>query len=129
MVRRFPDIQRLLIGALTAAGFGVHAAIETPANLRDVLPFVRVRRIGGWSDRVNDHPTVDVDVFGATYAATEPLAVAVREWLVGPPSPIWQLDHVDVEAEPRELPWGEPDAGIRRWGATYRAVTRRSTST
>lgn len=120
---RFPDVQKLLVADLeTLAGAG-HTGIETPVNLGDVLPFVRVRRIGGPSDRLNDYATVDVDVYEALYGDGELLAEQVRQYLCGPPPPIAALDRVDCETGPRELPWG--DGNVRRWGATYHVVARR----
>lgn len=121
--RRFPDVQRLLVADLVPlVGVG-KVAIQTPGNLADVLPFVRVLRVGGNSDRINDFATVDIDVFAGTYTAGELLAEQIRQWLVGPPPPVPALDRVDVEVAPRELPWG--DGTVRRWNATYRTVARR----
>ncbi len=121
---RFPDVQRLLVFELEALAGAGHTAIQTPPDLTDVLPFVRVLRIGGPSDRLHDFPTIDVDVFAATYTAAELLAEQIRQWLVGPPPPVRELDRVDVDVAPRELPWGDGST-VRRFGATYRAVTRR----
>lgn len=121
--RRFPDVQRLLVDELeTLAGDG-RTAIETPTNLADVLPFVRVLRVGGFSDRINDRATVDIDVFAATYGAAELLAERVRQHLVGPPPPVTLFDRIDCEIAPRELPWG--DGTVRRWNATYLVTSRR----
>lgn len=122
--RRFPDVQRLLVIGLEQFVGAGHTAIETPENLESVLPFVRVMRTGGGRDRLNDMPTVDVDVFAATYSAAESIAEQVAEWLIGPPSGVPEFDRVMVEVGPRELPWVD-DNTVRRWGATYRPVTRR----
>jgi len=120
---RFPDVQRVVVAELeTLAGAG-HAAIETPTDLAERLPFVRVMRSGGYSDRLTDHGVVDIDVFAATYTAVELLAEQIRQHLVGPPPPIGVLDLVEVEVAPRELPWG--DGTVRRFGATYRTHARR----
>lgn len=121
--RRYPDVQRLLVDELEALTGAGHTGIETPVNLADVLPFVRVLRIGGFSDRLNDRATVDVDVFAASYSAGELLAEQVRQHLVGPPPPVVLLDRVDCEIAPRELPWG--DGTVRRWNATYLVTARR----
>ncbi len=124
-MRRFPDVQVLLVNDLeTLAGDG-RTAIETPPDLEERLPFVRIRRSGGSSDRLNDVATVDIDVFAGTYTAGELLAEQIREYLVGPPPPLAAVDRVVCEAAPRELPWGQPDGPVRRWGATYQLISRR----
>lgn len=123
---RFPDVQRVLVDDLeTLAGVG-HTAIETPVDLAGSLPFVRVLRIGGPSDHLNDHASIDIDVFAATYDACEQLAEQIRQHLVGPPPPVAALDWVGCDAGPREMPWG--DGTIRRFNATYTVVSRRRLS-
>lgn len=120
---RFPDVQRVLVAELEALAGDGHTAIETPADLAERLPFVRVLRSGGYSDRIADHAVVDIDVFAASYTAVELLAEQIRQHLVGPPPPVGALDRVEVEVAPRELPWG--DGTVRRFGATYRTHARR----
>lgn len=122
---RFPDVQRLLVADL--AQFG-HTAIETPLDLNDRLPFIRIVRIGGGSGRVSDGPRVEIDVFAGSYLAAEQLAERIRQYLTGPPpGPIF-LDRVDCSIGPRELPWDD-DGLVRRWSAEYEAVTRRRVTT
>ncbi len=121
---RFPDVQRVLVDALPALVGAGRVAARTPSNLAEVLPFVRVLRIGGGRDRINDYPTVDVDTFAATYAQAEELAELVDAWLVGPPPTPSAFDRVEVEVAPRELPWGDGTT-VRRFNATYRIVSRR----
>ncbi len=122
---RFPDVQRLLIDALVGlAGGDEHTGIETPVDLADRLPFVRCRRIGGPSDRLNDFPRIEIDVFAATYSAAENLAETIRQWLCGPPPPLPALDHAECDIGPRELPWGD-GSSIRRWSAEYQITARR----
>lgn len=120
---RFPDVQRVLVDGLVVLTGADRTAIETPADLADRLPFVRVLRVGGHSDRLNDVAVVDVDVFAATYTDGEQLAEQIRQYLVGPPPPIGVLDRVDCEIAPRELPWG--DGQVRRWNATFHITSRR----
>lgn len=120
---RFPDVQRVLVTDLAALVGADRTAIETPPNLAELLPFVRVVRVGGGRDRINDQPTVDIDVFAATYTAAEELADQIDTWLVGPPPTPRVFDRVEVEVAPRELPWG--DGTVRRFNATYRIFSRR----
>lgn len=122
---RFPDVQRVLADGLAFLAGGLdHSDIKTPDNLERVLPFIRVRRIGGPRDVVNDHPTVEIDVFDKLYADVERLAETVSQYLCGPPPPFWQFDSVECDPGPRELPWGDT-ALIRRFGATYHITSRR----
>lgn len=117
-------MQRVLVEALPALVGAGRVASRTPLNLAEVLPFVRVLRVGGGRDRINDYPTVDVDVFAPTYAAAEAMAEAIDAWLVGPPPGPRVFDRVEVEVAPRELPWGD-ESTVRRFNATYRIVSRR----
>ncbi len=122
---RFPDVQRLLVADL--AQFGA-TGVETPTDLNDRLPFVRVVRTSGPSGRTSDTSRIDVDVFAVSYLAAEQLAERIRQYLTGPPPGPVLLDRVDCLIGPRELPWDE-DGLVRRWGAEYEAVTRRRVTT
>lgn len=120
---RFPDVQRVLVDALTVFVAADRTDIETPEDLQVRLPFVRVVRTGGGRNRLNDLATVEIDVFAGTYAQGEPLAESISQWLCGPPPPISVFDRVVCAVAPRELPWG--DVNVRRFGATYQVVARR----
>lgn len=122
--RLFPDVQALLVASLATFPGVAGCGIETPSDLESHLPFVRVMRIAGPSDRLNDHPTVDIDVWAATYAAGALLARRIQNYLLGPP-PIWQLDRSTCEAGPHELPWAEDTGGLRRFGMTFHFTARR----
>ena len=125
MPARFPDVQKVLVAALaTLAGGSSHVGAETPVDFAGLLPFIRVRRGGGGSDPVNDMAVVDVDVFADRYTVGEPLAEQVREFLTSGRLVSPRLDRVVCDQGPRELPWG--DGTVRRWGATYEVMTRRS---
>jgi hypothetical protein len=123
--RRFPDVTRLLVAELEAwvGGDSARTGPETPDNLQELLPFVRAYRIGGIRDRLNDYPTVALDVFADSYSGAEQLAEYIDQWLCGPPPPIPVLDRVDHDVAPRRLPWG--DVRIFRFQAQYSMVTRR----
>jgi hypothetical protein len=131
-VRRFPNVPRLLASLLTTAAIvpAGRVGTETPATLDTQLPFIRVRRVGGNSDQVNDYPTVDVDVFHSTAVNGESLAELVRQYLTTPGLPAVPLrgviDRVECMTGPQELPWA--DTRVRRFGATYRITCRRYTS-
>lgn len=121
---RFPDVARVLAEDLQVLAGTGHTGGETPVDLVANLPFVRVLRVGGYSDVFNDHPTVDIDVYAATYTAAELLAEQIRQRLVGPPPPVWSIDRARCDVSPFEAPW--PDETVRRFAATYSLTTRRS---
>lgn len=132
----FPEVQRVLADALAVLVPTINnSGTETPDNLEDMLPFIRVRRNGGTRDQLNDNATVDVDVFAATYVAAEALAEKISQYLCGPPPPVAQFDRIDAINPPEELPWGGDGRNVagrhygphavRRMGATYAVVSRR----
>lgn len=124
-LQRFPDAQRLLIDALVVLVPSVdRTGAETPANLADVLPFIRVRRAGGRRDLITDRATVDIDVFAASYTAGELLAERVALYLCGPPPPVAVFDRIECLIAPQELPWGD-GRGVHRFGTTYSVSSRR----
>lgn len=119
----FPDVQRLLVAALGVWVGDDHVDTETPDDLQDQLPFIRVERVGGGRDRISDSPTVELQFYASTYADVQPLAESVSEWLCGPPAPLPQLDRVLCTSAPVEIPYG--DERIRRMVATFQLTTRR----
>lgn len=123
--RRFPDVTRLLVTALEVwvDGDPTRTGPETPDDLQTRLPFIRAYRAGGGRDRLNDAPTVAIDVFAGSYSQAESLAEDIAQWLCGPPPPLAELDRVECDVAPRQLPWG--DERIFRFQAQYTAVTRR----
>lgn len=123
-IRRFPDVQRLLVADLQDIVGAGRVAIQTPDDMETNLPFVRVMRIGGGRSQLSDIATVDVDVFASSYTAAEALAEQIDEWLCGPPPGVALFDVVSCEVGPRELPWSD-GVLVRRWGATYQVMTRR----
>jgi hypothetical protein len=123
-IRLFPDVARVLVDDLELLAGAGHTGGQTPADLVGMLPFIRVLRVGGGSDRLNDFPVVDVDVFAATYVAAQLLAEQVRARLVGPPPASPVLDSAVCQTGPHELPWGDGST-VRRFGATYIITARR----
>lgn len=122
---RFPDVHRLLLAVLEdLAGGEGHLGTQTPADLAARLPFIRVARIGGPSDRISDYARVAIDVFGATYAEAEALAALVHELLTGTRLRAGGavVDRVGVDQAPVELPWSPQ---IRRFQGRYLFVSRR----
>jgi hypothetical protein len=126
---QFPDIEAALTGLLEPfVPTAEHVGTETPATLTQMLPFVRVMRHGGYSDRLSDHAYIDIDVYAPHRGDGVALAEAIRQYLTGPPPHIGRvvIDRIDNMAAPQELPWG--DRGVRRFAATYLVVARRHTT-
>lgn len=124
--QRFPDVEEILAVLLEPlAGGEKYTGTETPANLQELGRFIRVRRGGGFSDRLNDYATVDIDAFHTSYrTGVKPLAEAVRQFLTAGPhrhGPV-VIDRITCTSAPVEQPWAP---GIRRMLATYRTVARR----
>ena len=74
------EAEAVLVAWLRDAFPGARVVTETPANLADVLPCIRVSRFGGVDEEVStfDNPSLDFDCFGATRAEARSLAYAVR---------------------------------------------------
>jgi hypothetical protein len=122
---RFPDIHRVLLTVLEdLAGGAGHLGLQTPTKLAERLPFLRVRRTGGHSDRLSDFARVEIDIFDGTYAAAERRAAAVHEFVTRTRLRAGRavVDRVAVDQAPVELPWSPQ---VRRFAGRYLFVCRR----
>lgn len=119
----FPDVQVLLVGALGVWVGEDNVDTETPEDLQDNLPFIRVERLGGGRDQLSDAPSIEVQVYASTYAEASRLAEHICQWLCGPPPPLPQIDKATCTSAPVEIPYG--DVRIRRLVASYQLTTRR----
>ena len=128
----FPDVEVVLMDGLEARFVELEAGdvgTVTPSNLATRLGqgryFVRVGRVTGLDDRINDYPVVDVDVFGRTRSSARTLAEGIRAWLLGYPLYVGTvtLDRVRTETAPFRAPW--KDETVWRFLATYQITTRR----
>lgn len=127
-ILQFPTAARALAGLLVQAGLidADRIGSETPTDLQQALPFIRVFRVAGGSDLVNDYAQIDLDVFAATSVAGEQLAENIRQYLSLPAPPYLGgalIDRIECLTAAAERPWA--DVRIRRYGATYRVVSRR----
>jgi hypothetical protein len=123
----FLDVEALLLGYLeTLVSSTDQVNTETPADFGGLLPFIRAYRFSGQTDRLTDFADVQVDVFAELRSTGLSLARTIRDQLIGPPPPVAVFDRVDCNVAPVELEWAD-DKVVRRWGATYRIVTRRRT--
>ena len=76
-------IEPLLVTALKAQFPSARICTETPSDLADVLPCIRVTGIGGSGDRYQfDTWRVDFDTFDATRDDARTLAQDVHDWVL-----------------------------------------------
>ncbi|GAA3018357.1 hypothetical protein Sfulv_55220 [Streptomyces fulvorobeus] len=117
------DIEAVL-APWAEATFGAFGCSETPADLEQHLPVIRVERIGGADDRFSLHPRVAVDVFAATADEARTLANSVRDALIFLRGPVGDavIRSVDCGAGPSRQPWA--NEAIHRRGATYTVSLR-----
>ncbi|WP_097964599.1 hypothetical protein [Streptomyces sp. or20] len=103
---------------------GVFSAAETPADLENALPMIRVERGGGPDGRFSFHPRVYVDVFAATADEARTLSTSVRDALVFLRGPVngAVIREVRCDAGPSRQPWA--NEAIHRRGATYTVSLR-----
>lgn len=123
--RDFPNIERLLLFGVYAPLVGgvTHVGSFTPDNLEEVLPFLRVVRMGGARGQHFDYPSVDVSYFALDEATGSPAASMLANVVMTKPYPHPALDSVDCTIAPREVGWRNPD--VRHWSWTYEIQTRR----
>lgn len=116
----WPDVESVLVAGLGSYGT---CGTETPPDLQNHLPFVRIKRRGGTNDQFSDYARVDIDVFAETRAVGVPLTEEIRQYLLDGWA-LRQFDWVVTESGPQELPWDDPN--VRRWVSTYRITARRT---
>lgn len=122
---RFPDIPRTVAKTLEGLAAAGRVGTRTPASLTGLLPFVRVTRDGGYSDRVSDYARISVDVLDTDLIRGEALAEAIRQDLTDGPRRLDAavLDRITCDNAPQEVaPWAP---GINRYTAQYTVVSRR----
>lgn len=103
---------------------GVFSAAETPADLENALPMIRVERGGGGDGRFSLHPRVHVDVFAATADEARTLSNSARDALVFLRGPVngAVIREVRCDSGPSRQPWA--NEAIHRRGATYTVSLR-----
>lgn len=121
----WPEVESLLVGYLEGLVDNADQVnTETPDDFAGLTPFIRVYRFGGSTDRFTDFADVQLDVFHPLRSVGFPFARRIQSLLIGPPPPVAVFDRVESIVAPREMEWGDEDT-MRRWGATYRVVSRR----
>lgn len=118
----FPDMEAALIELVSDLAT---ADVETPASLDDVLPFIRITRIGGNDDFFTDAGRMDVDAFAKQRSDASRLARLIRQRFGRGPHVLSNcvIDAVTTDVAPNQVPWGNPN--IRLFTASYRITARR----
>lgn len=113
-----PDIEAVL-NPWAEATFGAFAGAETPDDLEQQLPAIRIERGGGADERFSEHPRIFVDVFAATADEARTLANSLRDALLVLRGPVHGAVIRDVRCDsgPSRLPWA--NEAVCRRGATY----------
>ncbi|WP_030962688.1 hypothetical protein [Streptomyces sp. NRRL S-378] len=117
------DVESVIAPWIEGA-FDVTAGAETPPDLEERLPFVRVERVGGADERFSGHPRIAVDVFAATADEARSVAKSISDALLFLRGPVGDAVVRDVrcDAGPSRQPWANP--AVYRRGATYTVSLR-----
>lgn len=104
----------------------VYTGDQTPNDddLVDVLPFIRVGRVGGAARRGDEHtdrPVIDIDVMASTRAEAKAIAKEIEQLILARRHPI---DTANVLMAAQRVPWVE-GMPIRRFYASYQLALRR----
>lgn len=118
-----PDIEAVL-NPWAETAFNVPAGAETPDDLEQHLPAIRIERGGGADERFSEHPRVFVDVFAATADEARTLANNLRDALLALRGPVNGAVIRDVRCDsgPTRQPWA--NEAVYRRGATYTVSLR-----
>lgn len=128
-MKTFPDVELAVMALLDRdlPALAEKSRTEWPSPLE--YPAIRIERLPGRRNRLNDYPWVDIEVLADgtsgklvlegidTLLASYPRGVAVGDRFV-------KLELVQVVTSPRRLPWS--DDRVRRYAATYQLRTTRS---
>lgn len=124
--RRFPDAPKTVAKILgSSLVTPQRAGTRTPDDFTGLMPFIRVVRIGGFSDDINDYARIAVGVFSDNLSVAEELSEKVRTKLtteklrLGPAI----LDRARCDMAPQEM--GQWAPGINHFEANYLTVFRR----
>ncbi len=104
----------------------VYTGDQTPEDtpLDEVLPFIRVGRVGGAPIRGSEHtdrPVIDIDVLASTRREAKEIGKLIEQLLLSAPHPI---DDCNVLMSSQRVPWVE-GSPVRRMYASYQLSFRR----
>jgi hypothetical protein len=130
----YPDIEDAIRGILlrdfaSDLPSAPHVGVDWPAS-DAVLPFVRVEKVApSRRTRLNDYPSVDIEVLAATRGGAKTLIERIDAHLLDYPQTVTitsgrvVLDMVTVPIPPRAMDWDSPN--VRRYAGTYQFSVRR----
>ncbi|MFI9123883.1 hypothetical protein ACIGW0_31580 [Streptomyces bikiniensis] len=118
------EVEAVLAPWLGTVIDGLQYGAETPPDLEDRLPFVRVERLGGPDNRFRQHPTVAVDVFAATADEARATSRDVQKALLALRGEVRGAVISDVRCDsgPSPQPWANDE--VHRRGALYTVTLR-----
>lgn len=119
----WPDGERALGDFLSPLGT---TGSETPKTLQSSLPYIRITRTGGASDRITDRGIYSVDVFAADADDAKAVAGQVRQKLLEElpaATDHGTLDWPTVNSGPAPVPPTDSD-NLRLAVASYTVSTR-----
>lgn len=133
---RWPDDRRILANVLQVFGSTTYrlepnfvaAIANSPDTTRPIIHLTRIGGPGESADGVEKTRRLKVDVYGAGETATEGIAEAISDYLVGhfhcdvDNEDLGLIDTVRTESSPAAVPY--PDDVVSLVSATYRTVCR-----
>jgi hypothetical protein len=128
----YPDVPHAVCDLLVTLPDVNGADIEAPEDLQSVVPWIRVTRTGGTSDRITDTATLVVDVFAENATQAWDIAKAALQRLTRGPflsdvsfrTAHGQVDKARVSVGPQLTPPADSD-NLRLVTATYTVSVRR----
>jgi len=121
------EVLDLIEAYFAVEGTTVYTGDQTPEDspIDQVLPFIRVGRVGGAPIRGSEHtdrPVIDIDVLATTRAEAKRLGKLIEQLLLSAPHPI---DDCNVLIGAQRVPWVEGVSSIVRMYASYQLSFRR----
>jgi len=120
LARWFPELADEQDGT-----FHVGRVFPNDRNLIDILPFVRIRDIGGNDNGLSDRQLIDFDFFHKTYREVRELADEARTRLLSYPHVAGStvIDQVSTAMRPHDVPWDD-DRIYRQYSSFTFSVRR-----
>lgn len=128
----FPNASRVLLAAFDSWQASLEDRLKfesgtaTPADLQDVVPFVRASRIGGDTEEIQDFPVTRIEVWAARLDQAEDIAEEIRFRLIRAGvvhNQYGLLDRTTCVSLHQEVP-DEDNPDLRRVMSTYEHACR-----
>lgn len=121
----FPDLEVALAELVAPLVPDGNVNDNTPNDLDQRLPFIRLSGFAGDDDGWSQHVVVDVDVFTASRADGRALAEQIHQLFLSGPHVLTDcvIDWIRTVQTPARAQWDNTD--LTRFTGTYRVTTRR----